>query len=114
MVKRCYICGRVLSESPSENECKCHYEHIIPNAIGGHLTSRKILCESCGNSFSKEDKAFTDIFAPIIVMLHQRQQLRPLDRDNVKKKTLRGEFYGDNTPPAEPISLIIKMVRPYR
>ena len=44
----CYVCGKVLSECPSSEECKCHDEHIIPNAIGGHLTSRDFLCESCG------------------------------------------------------------------
>lgn len=40
MKKYCYVCGKELSEHPSLDECKCHDEHIIPNAIGGHLTSR--------------------------------------------------------------------------
>ena len=48
MKKYCYVCGKELSEHPSLDECKCHDEHIIPNAIGGHLTSRDFLCESCG------------------------------------------------------------------
>ena len=43
----CYICGKKLSsEKP---------EHIIPNAIGGHLKSRNILCSKCNNSLSNID-----------------------------------------------------------
>ena len=53
MKKYCYVCGKELSEHPSLDECKCHDEHIIPNAIGGHLTSRDFLCESCGGGLSK-------------------------------------------------------------
>ena len=45
MKKYCYVCGKVLSEHPSSDECKCHDEHIIPNAIGGHLTSRDFACD---------------------------------------------------------------------
>lgn len=82
----CYVCGKVLSECPSSEECKCHDEHIIPNAIGGHLTSRDFLCESCGGGLSKGDKVFTDIFAPFIVFLNQAGLLRSLDRDNVDKR----------------------------
>ena len=76
MKKYCYVCGKELSEHPSLDECKCHDEHIIPNAIGGHLTSRDFLCESCGGGLSKGDKAFTDIFAPFIVFLNQARLLR--------------------------------------
>lgn len=96
MKKYCYVCGKVLSEHPSSDECKCHDEHIIPNAIGGHLTSRDFLCESCGGSLSKGDKAFTDIFAPFIVFLNQAGLLRALDRNNVDKKVLTGGIFENN------------------
>lgn len=103
MKKYCYVCGKVLSEHPSPDECKCHDEHIIPNAIGGHLTSRDFLCESCGGSLSKGDKAFTDIFAPFIVLLNQAGLLRSLDRDNVDKKVLTGGIFENNELSSKPI-----------
>lgn len=103
MKKYCYVCGKVLSEHPSSDECKCHDEHIIPNAIGGHLTSRDFLCASCGGSLSKGDKAFTDIFAPFIVFLNQAGLLRSLDRDNVDKKVLTGGIFENNELSSEPI-----------
>lgn len=106
MKKYCYVCGKVLSEHPSLDECKCHDEHIIPNAIGGHLTSRDFLCESCGGSLSKGDKAFTDIFAPFIVFLSQAGLLRSLDRDNVDKKVLTGGIFTNNELSSEPVQKI--------
>lgn len=106
MKKYCYVCGKVLSECPSSEECKCHDEHIIPNAIGGHLTSRNFLCESCGGGLSKGDKAFTDIFAPFIVFLNQAGLLRSLDRDNVDKKVLPGRIFENNELSSTPIHKI--------
>ena len=106
MKKYCYVCGKVLSEHPSSDECKCHDEHIIPNAIGGHLTSRDFLCESCGGSLSKGDKAFTDIFAPFIVFLNQAGLLRALDRNNVDKKILTGGIFENNELSSEPVQKI--------
>lgn len=106
MKKYCYVCGKVLSEHPSLDECKCHDEHIIPNAIGGHLTSRDFLCESCGGGLSKGDKAFTDIFAPFIVFLNQAGLLRSLDRDNVNKKVLLGRIFENNELSSTPIHKI--------
>lgn len=97
------MCGRVLSEHPSIGECKCHDEHIIPNAIGGHLTSRDFLCESCGGAFSKGDSEFAKIMSPFIVLLNQAGLLRPLDRDNVDKKSLYGSIFENNALFSEPI-----------
>ena len=42
----CYICGSELTE---ENQSD---EHIILNAIGGHLHSYSILCKKCNNEKS--------------------------------------------------------------
>lgn len=106
MKKYCYVCGKVLSEHPSSDECRCHDEHIIPNAIGGHLTSRDFLCESCGGSLSKGDKAFTDIFAPFIVFLNQAGLLRALDRNNVDKKILTGGIFENNELSSDPVQKI--------
>ena len=45
----CFYCGEVLTK---KNET---LEHIIPNGIGGKLTSKKLLCKNCNNVFSKYD-----------------------------------------------------------
>jgi hypothetical protein len=43
----CYWCGKEITrENASE-------EHIIPNSIGGHLKSRKLLCIKCNNKFGE-------------------------------------------------------------
>lgn len=49
MANTCYMCGHEMVEG---NDCCPHYEHIIPNALGGHLTSNTILCKKCGTDFS--------------------------------------------------------------
>lgn len=42
-------------------------EHIIHNAIGGILKSDSIYCKKCNSKYGSDlDKAFTEIFAPII------------------------------------------------
>lgn len=54
MKKYCYVCGKELSEHPSLDECKCHDEHIISNAIGGHLTSRDFFVNHVEVVYQKE------------------------------------------------------------
>lgn len=44
----CYLCGKKL--------CNEKPEHIIPNAFGGHLKSRNILCSNCNNKLSDIDR----------------------------------------------------------
>lgn len=44
----CYICGSELTE---ENQSD---EHIILNAIGGHLHSHTILCKKCNNDLGEK------------------------------------------------------------
>ena len=44
----CYLCGKKL--------CNEKPEHIIPNAFGGHLKSRNILCSDCNNKLSDIDR----------------------------------------------------------
>lgn len=44
----CYVCGRILDENNRTEE------HILLNAIGGHLSSDKIICRNC-NSILGDD-----------------------------------------------------------
>lgn len=63
MANTCYICGKEMADG---TDCCPHYEHIIPNALGGHLTSNTILCMNCGGDYSKGDRSFVDIFGGFI------------------------------------------------
>lgn len=74
-------------------DCCPHYEHIIPNAIGGHLTSNRILCEKCGGDYSKGDSKFVNIFGCFIHNLEHRMLF---DRGHSDRQ-VKGSFYdGDN------------------
>ena len=70
MSNKCYLCGRFMSSKDSNSDCVCHDEHIIPNAIGGRLTSSKILCKECGSNYGdKEDQAFIKLFSCFIYLI---------------------------------------------
>jgi hypothetical protein len=63
----CYLCGECL-ESYADSNTKNHYEHIIPQSIGGQLKVQGILCKTCGGEKylgGKVDKPFGDIFSLI-------------------------------------------------
>ena len=58
---KCCVCGIEIDE---ENRSE---EHIIHNAIGGVLKSDSIYCKECNSKYGSDaDKAFIEIFAPII------------------------------------------------
>lgn len=66
-MSNCYLCGTQL-ESHVDSNTKNHYEHIIPQALGGQLKSPGILCKTCGGEEylgGKVDKPFCDIFTLI-------------------------------------------------
>ena len=78
----CYICGSELTE---ENQSD---EHIILNAIGGHLHSHTILCKKCNNDLGEkavsrlaEDLSF---FTDMLQVRNNRQnphKQRMMDKD---------------------------------
>lgn len=75
----CCICGVELT---GENTS---IEHIIPNAIGGRLTSKNIFCKQCNSNFGTAiDSNFVKIFQPI-------QDFVKIDRD---RKTKGGSYSG--------------------
>jgi hypothetical protein len=60
----CYLCECPLEEIINETSAN-HFEHIIPQAIGGQLTARDLLCKECGgdkNLGGNIDKPFSDMF----------------------------------------------------
>jgi len=63
-MSNCYLCGCALEDHINESTAN-HFEHIIPQAIGGQLTVRDILCKACGGHErlgGKIDKPFSDMF----------------------------------------------------
>lgn len=58
---------------------KISKEHIIQNALGGSLESKKICCDKCNEFLGKRiDKPFTDMFIPILMHIDN------LDKTNKK------------------------------
>ena len=86
----CYVCGCEMAEG---TVCCPHFEHIIPNAIGGHLTSCRILCEKCGGDYSKGDSSFVNIFGCFI---HNMEHLILFDRGHSDRQVKGSCFDGDN------------------
>lgn len=72
-MKKCVICEVPLN---SLNKSK---EHIVHNAIGGSLEDDEIYCEACNSRYgSNQDKAFTQIFAPIVdgINMHKTRKTK--------------------------------------
>lgn len=72
-MKKCVICG-----VPLDNQNKSK-EHIIHNAIGGTLEDDGIYCKTCNGLYgSDQDKAFTQIFSPIVdgVNMHKTRKTK--------------------------------------
>jgi len=44
-VEKCYLCGGTLTKNNAS------VEHIIPNALGGHLKSNALICKNCNNKY---------------------------------------------------------------
>lgn len=60
----CYVCDEVLIK---ENETE---EHILLNAIGGKLKSKKLICKSCNSAFGSEiDDSLAKQLNPIANLL---------------------------------------------
>lgn len=94
---KCYVCGKELAKGElKKDQVQTHGEHIIPNALVGHLISNKILCKDCGGSLSGEDAKFTDIFKAFVMLLKQGGKLSTLDHGKNSNRTTEGEIYTDS------------------
>lgn len=76
----CLYCSReILKESK---------EHVIHNALGGHLVSTEICCSQCNNAIQKLiDDDFTNIFAPITTRINNLKK-----SSNTKNKPSASAF----------------------
>lgn len=81
---KCCICGMEIDQ---ENRSE---EHIIHNAIGGILKSDSIYCKKCNSKYGSDlDKAFTEIFAPIIDGLDMKKSVKEVMKEIIWKCSMR-------------------------
>ncbi|WP_201580153.1 HNH endonuclease [Psychrobacter sp. Pi2-52] len=82
-MKQCYLCGLEFNDS----SVKEHKEHIIQQAIGGNLTCKDILCESCGSKLNNDiDIEFNKIFEQTSVLLGIKRHRKDISKKNIKGK----------------------------
>ncbi|EMH4718907.1 HNH endonuclease [Pseudomonas aeruginosa] len=81
---KCYVCRKVYDEK----ETRRHEEHIIQNAIGGKLTSHRILCEKCGGVLAELiDTPFSNELA-LFNILHGTNRDRESSKSGAKIEVL--------------------------
>lgn len=78
----CYVCNEPLTK---ENETS---EHIILNAIGGKLKSKRLICRTCNSKFG------SDIDNELAEQLSTFSTLLNVKRDNGKPRNIKGEYKG--------------------
>jgi hypothetical protein len=83
MIKKCYCCPETLEGK--------YNEHIIPNAIGGKITSKDLLCTNCGNKFSKIDNAIIEHCKPFATLMDVQRDRN--ENQDIEVKTFDGESF---------------------
>ena len=93
-MEACYSCGSQLTEETAS------VEHVIPNACGGRLTSKRLLCRTCNLSFGKScDAALAEQANHLVNLLmisRQRGSSKP-----IRGKVLSGKEF-DLQPDGSP------------
>ena len=72
----CFLCGKPLTDTQSSSE------HVIPNALGGRMHSKKLVCEDC-NSFLGRT-----IDPPLVDALSVPASLLDVSRQRGRNRTL--------------------------
>lgn len=71
----CYLCGQQLTDKNKS------LEHIIPNALGGRLKSKDILCKTCNSKMGEViDTELVKVFMPLNMAIKPKR-----DRDSTQK-----------------------------
>lgn len=71
----CYLCGCTLEDHVNDTTAN-HFEHIIPQALGGQLTEKDLLCKTCGGDKhlgGQIDKPFSEMFRLITDRLDMKR-----------------------------------------
>lgn len=87
-MKKCYVCGAELNKVNSSSE------HIIPNAIGGFLKSKDLICRDCNSKFGETcDSSLCKQFLQISTLLNikrQRKENQPfMAYDSIKNEKVK-------------------------
>jgi hypothetical protein len=93
---KCYVCRKFYDEKVTRR----HEEHIIQNAIGGKLTSNRILCEDCGGELG--DLIDTPFSSELVLfnILHGTNRDRESSKIGAKIEVLtkvKPEFLSEST-----------------
>lgn len=85
----CYLCDELLTAS-ADNISK---EHIILNAIGGHLKSKELLCKTCNSKFGED--ADSELAKQLLFLSSYLQVKRDSGENQIIKgaKTADGREY---------------------
>lgn len=75
---KCYLCG---CELTSENES---LEHIVPNALGGRMKSKELLCKTCNNNtgvFEEKLCNAMDFFISALEVKRERGKIPTIQKE---------------------------------
>lgn len=103
-MSECYLCGKSLNEANSS------VEHIIPNAIGGHLKCKNLLCKECNSNTGQ------NIDATLSEQLNFIANMLNIERDRGKPQAFKikdgktGELYRC-LPGGVPSRIIPKVIK---
>lgn len=83
----CYRCDEPLNE---ENESE---EHLIPNSIGGHTISKKLLCRNCNSKLAPLDASLAKQLNIFMVLLNPKRDKGNIPHINAKNIHTQEEVY---------------------
>ncbi len=83
----CYRCDKPLNE---ENESE---EHFIPNSIGGHTISKKLLCRICNSKLAPLDASLANLLNIFMVLLNPRRDKGNIPLINAKNIHTKEDVY---------------------
>lgn len=64
-MSECYVCGQTIDQANQTEE------HLFINAIGGHITSKDLICKKCNRDFGEDiDTALANQFNKIATLLN--------------------------------------------
>lgn len=102
----CYLCTKKLS---NEN-----LEHIIPNALGGHLKSRLILCSKCNVKLSDIDGKLCSDLALLTNFIAPKRDNNNNSIPTIKTISNEDNYEGDNFNETYCYDLFANKFNPYK
>lgn len=89
-MSKCFICGIELTED------NCSVEHIIPNAIGGRLKSKDLICKLCNSKYGENsDAMLAKQMNPIMLLLNAKRERGNIQPILIKDKESNSLLFPD-------------------